>query len=152
VSQTSGTALRQRFSAKVFQAPPNWPQPTPGWRPPPGWQPDPGWGPPPPGWRLWTRRNPHAFRIALACGLVPLLFWLSWNIVSADQVKPSVLIFDAAATVVPVIACGTIAHFSPWRFRWWAYLGLMIIMVIVTIVALLALVAVGVFMLFWLEA
>jgi hypothetical protein len=139
----SATALRRRFSAKVFQAPPNWPVPEPGWRPPPGWAPDPAWGPPPAGWRLWTRRNPHGFRTALAFGLVPLLFWLSWNVLSADRVQPGVLAFDVVAALVPALVCGTLAHFSPWRFRWWAYLGLMLAMIALTFVALLVVVAVG---------
>lgn len=34
-------------------APPNWPQPSPGWSPPPGWQPDPSWGPAPADWQFW---------------------------------------------------------------------------------------------------
>ncbi|WP_121253846.1 helix-hairpin-helix domain-containing protein [Nocardioides ferulae] len=38
---------------QVFNPPPNWPKPAPGWSPPPGWQPDPAWGPPPAGWPLW---------------------------------------------------------------------------------------------------
>jgi uncharacterized protein DUF4041/Meiotically Up-regulated Gene 113 (MUG113) protein len=36
-----------------FVAPPNWPQPEPGWYPPEGWQPPAEWGPPPAGWKLW---------------------------------------------------------------------------------------------------
>jgi hypothetical protein len=41
-----------------FRAPPNWPQPPPGWRPSPGWQPDPSWPLPPTGWTFWTREQP----------------------------------------------------------------------------------------------
>ncbi len=41
-----------------FNAPPNWPEPPPGWSPPPGWLPDPGWGPLPPGWQLWIEDSP----------------------------------------------------------------------------------------------
>lgn len=36
----------------TWNAPPNWPQPEPGWRPPPGWKPDPAWGPAPEGWQF----------------------------------------------------------------------------------------------------
>ena len=37
-----------------FVAPPNWPQPPPGWHPPDGWQPAPDWGPAPAGWQFWV--------------------------------------------------------------------------------------------------
>lgn len=38
---------------KIFNPPPNWPEPPAGWTPPPGWQPDPSWGPVPEGHQLW---------------------------------------------------------------------------------------------------
>jgi hypothetical protein len=38
---------------RIFNPPPNWPQPPRNWSPPPDWQPDPAWGPAPPGWQLW---------------------------------------------------------------------------------------------------
>ena len=37
-----------------FVAPPNRPQPSPGWQPPDGWQPAPEWGPAPAGWQFWV--------------------------------------------------------------------------------------------------
>lgn len=39
----------------VFNPPPDWPAPPPGWKPPAGWTPDPSWPDPPPGWQLWVR-------------------------------------------------------------------------------------------------
>jgi hypothetical protein len=37
----------------VFNVPPNWPEPPPGWEPPANWVPDPAFPPPPPGWVFW---------------------------------------------------------------------------------------------------
>ena len=39
--------------AFIFNPPPGWPTPEPGWEPPPGWTPDPTWPPPPNGWLFW---------------------------------------------------------------------------------------------------
>lgn len=39
---------------RLFNTPPGWPEPPPGWNPEPGWLPDPTWPAPPPGWQLWT--------------------------------------------------------------------------------------------------
>jgi hypothetical protein len=39
---------------KVYNPPPNWPQPPAGWQPPSGWRPDPGWGPAPEGWQFYV--------------------------------------------------------------------------------------------------
>lgn len=39
---------------KVYNSPPNWPEPPEGWMPEPGWQPDPAWGPAPNGWQFWV--------------------------------------------------------------------------------------------------
>ncbi len=41
-------------------APPNWPQPEPGFVPPPGWKPNPAWGPAPEGWQFWQPADPRA--------------------------------------------------------------------------------------------
>lgn len=41
-----------------WKAPPDWPQPEPGWTPPEGWQPDPTWGPAPEGWQFWQDPAP----------------------------------------------------------------------------------------------
>jgi hypothetical protein len=40
--------------AVVFNPPPGWPAPAPGWQPPTGWLPDPSWPPAPPDWEFWT--------------------------------------------------------------------------------------------------
>lgn len=37
----------------VFNPPPNWPTPPPGWLPPAGWRPPPEWGPAPDNWRFY---------------------------------------------------------------------------------------------------
>jgi hypothetical protein len=49
-------------ASKVFNPPPNWPAPPPGWVPSPGWSPDPSWGPPPPGWDVWVRQHRPWYR------------------------------------------------------------------------------------------
>ncbi len=43
----------QYFSASHFNTPPNWPQPSAGWRPQWGWEPGPDWPPAPAGWSFW---------------------------------------------------------------------------------------------------
>src|SRR5579864_1359307 len=42
----------------VFNPPPGWPAPPPGWQPPDGWQPDPSWPPPPSDWQFWRPEIP----------------------------------------------------------------------------------------------
>jgi RsiW-degrading membrane proteinase PrsW (M82 family) len=42
-----------RGAGWVFNPPPGWPVPPPGWQPPEGWQPDPSWPPAPSGWEFW---------------------------------------------------------------------------------------------------
>jgi len=37
----------------VFNPPPAWPVPPPGWQPPKGWEPDSSWPPAPAGWEFW---------------------------------------------------------------------------------------------------
>lgn len=44
--------------AFVFNPPPGWPAPEPGWEPPPGWMPDPTWPSPPNGWMFWRPATP----------------------------------------------------------------------------------------------
>ena len=44
----------------VFNPPPGWPAPPPGWQPPDGWQPDPSWPPPPSDWQFWRPEIPAA--------------------------------------------------------------------------------------------
>jgi hypothetical protein len=63
---------------KVYNPPPNWPAPPPGWQPPAGWQPDPAWGPAPEGWEFFTseRANPRAWAHGLASGGVLLVLLL----------------------------------------------------------------------------
>lgn len=39
--------------AFVYQVPPGWPLPEPGWEPPNGWKPPQSWPPAPPGWVFW---------------------------------------------------------------------------------------------------
>jgi Domain of unknown function (DUF4041)/T5orf172 domain len=47
----------------IFNSPPGWPQPPPGWTPPDGWTPDPTWPPAPPGWNFWiTASTPTVTR------------------------------------------------------------------------------------------
>jgi hypothetical protein len=38
----------------VYNSPPEWPPPPPGWTPPPDWRPDPSWPPAQAGWNFWT--------------------------------------------------------------------------------------------------
>jgi RsiW-degrading membrane proteinase PrsW (M82 family) len=40
-------------SGWVFNPPPGWSVPSPGWQPPAGWRPDPAWPPAPEGWEFW---------------------------------------------------------------------------------------------------
>jgi RsiW-degrading membrane proteinase PrsW (M82 family) len=42
-----------RGAGWIFNPPPGWPAPPPGWQPPDGWQPDPSWPPAPSGWEFW---------------------------------------------------------------------------------------------------
>ncbi|MGP3924341.1 GIY-YIG nuclease family protein [Streptomyces sp. 8N616] len=46
------SSRRAPVIAYLFNPPPSWPQPPPGWVLPEGWRPDLAW-PPPPGWQLW---------------------------------------------------------------------------------------------------
>lgn len=45
-------------AAWVFNPPPGWPAPPPGWQPPEGWQPEPSWPPAPAGWNFWVPAAP----------------------------------------------------------------------------------------------
>lgn len=47
------TAASADDDHELFNTPPGWPEPPPGWTPPPGWQPNPAWPPAPPGWQFW---------------------------------------------------------------------------------------------------
>ena len=49
-----------RGAGWVFNPPPGWPAPPPGWQPPEGWQPDPSWPPAPSGWEFWQPESQGA--------------------------------------------------------------------------------------------
>ena len=49
-----------RGAGWVFNPPPGWPVPPPGWQPPEGWQPDPSWPPAPSGWEFWQPESQGA--------------------------------------------------------------------------------------------
>ena len=42
----------------MWRAPPNWPQPPPGWYPPTWWEPPADWPPAPPNWQFWGFEGP----------------------------------------------------------------------------------------------
>jgi hypothetical protein len=61
----------RRSRSDIFNPPPNWPQPPPGWRPHRGWVPDPAWPPPPDRWPVWLSVPPNRGK-RIAVGLLAI--------------------------------------------------------------------------------
>jgi hypothetical protein len=76
---------------------------------------------------MWTRRNPLAFSTAVAVGGVPFLFVLIGGLIQGDGSLLTAVPGAVTWVLPPVLTCGTIARFGPWRLRWWAYLGLIVL-------------------------
>ncbi|SEQ30486.1 hypothetical protein [Microlunatus flavus] len=108
----------------VYNPPPNWPDPPPGWKPPPGWQPDPSWGPPPEGWELWTkeRANPYAWLFGLGSGVVLLVVLIAIGTIAAGT-PPSPEAFGEilGRCVTAGIVTSIIAWVSTRRWGLWLY-------------------------------
>jgi hypothetical protein len=68
------------MSPKIYNPPPNWPQPPAGWTPPPDWKPDPSWPEPPEGWQVWIdkpddrpKQRRRAWILPVAVGVIAFL-------------------------------------------------------------------------------
>ena len=105
---------------RVFNPPPNWPTPQPGWRPPPGWQPDTAWGPPPPGWDLWAHANRHPIRDSAITGVLTFAGFMGVLQV-AGWFTASRMGFLLVPAVGTTGAVAFLAHNSLSRWRWWKY-------------------------------
>lgn len=108
----------------VFNAPPGWPVPEPGWLPAEGWRPDPAWPAPPEGW-LFLLPDAHtalvrtfrvrgavllvagatALGVALA-GAAASSLWLGWDAVSVGLVALLGLVGLTYLVQAPVTVLG----------------------------------------------
>ena len=116
---------------KVFNPPPGWPVPPPGWRPPPGWEPDPEWGPAPEGWELFVRPNRHPWRWSFGTSIA-LYVALMIGITLAGGISAYAAggLFSTVA-FFPGLVCALIARTRGRRWPWWAYLLTVLALVLV---------------------
>lgn len=120
----------------VYNPPPNWPYPPPGWRPSPGWSPDAAWGAPPPGWRLWLPANPKAAQHTAFAAATVAATWLVLLVatgdLSWDDIPRLLLLFTALPAGITYLLSRRSS--SRWRLRRYlaVAVGLNLVVLIVT--------------------
>lgn len=108
----------------VFNPPPHWPAPPPGWTPPPDWQPDPAWGPVPPGWSLWVRvrANPRAWGWAALAGAAWfVVFCVIGLVVSGGRFGAEAAGAVLGREILAAVLTGLVAWVGRSRWPVWLY-------------------------------